>query len=406
MELRDYQIDISQKGCELLKKYGLLYLSMEVRTGKTLTALNAASLFGARSVLFITKLKAIDSITSDHKDFGYGFSLSVTNNESIHKIKGQYDLIVVDEAHRLGAYPKPSQTAKILKEKFSHLPIIYLSGTATPESYSQIYHQFWISDNSPFKEYKTFYKWAKDFVKVHQVNLGYGLINVYKNAYKDLIDKACSHLFISYTQKEAGFESSVKESILRCNLKNNTYKLCEKLIKSGVIQGKDEVILADTAVKLQNKLHQLYSGTIKFESGKSMIIDSSKADFIKEYFKGKKIGIFYKFKAEWDMLKSVFGDHITNDLNEFNCTGKNIALQIVSGREGISLKAADYLVYITVDFSAISYFQSRDRLTTIDRSSNEIFWIFSNGGIEDKIYDSVIKKKDYTLSRFKKDFLK
>ena len=63
-------------------------------------------------------------------------------------------------------------------------------------------------------------------------------------------------------------------------------------------EGKDEVILGDTAAKLLQKVHQLYSGTVKFESGRSMVIDTSKAEFIKEQFAGNKIGIFYVFKAD------------------------------------------------------------------------------------------------------------
>tara|TARA_R100001594_G_C3908022_1_gene232587 strand:+ start:164 stop:412 length:249 start_codon:yes stop_codon:yes gene_type:complete len=80
-------------------------------------------------------------------------------------------------------------------------------------------------------------------------------------------------------------------------------------------------------------------------------------------------------------------------------------LQIVSGREGISLKEAKYLVYYNIDFSATSYWQSRDRMTTKERLENEIYWIFSKDGIEDKIYAAVSKKKSYTLNHFRKDLL-
>jgi len=40
----------------------------------------------------------------------------------------------------------------------------------------------------------------------------------------------------------------------------------------------------------------------------------------------------------------------------------------------------------------------------MNRKDNTIFWIFSKGGIESKIYQSVLNKKDYTLSTFKKDY--
>ena len=59
------------------------------------------------------------------------------------------------------------------------------------------------------------------------------------------------------------------------------------------MEGESEVILADTAVKLMTKVHQLCSGTVKFESGKSMVLDYSKAEFIKEQFKGKKVGNYF-----------------------------------------------------------------------------------------------------------------
>jgi hypothetical protein len=184
-----------------------------------------------------------------------------------------------------------------------------------------------------------------------------------------------------------------------------TYKIIEKLKKDLVVQNKEgQLILADTSVKLQQKLHQLYSGTCKFEDGSSKVIDFSKAMFIDNYFKGQKIAIFYKFVEEFNALKTIFGNRLTNDLEEFNTTDKNIALQIVSGREGISLAKAKYLVYYNIDFSAVSYWQSRDRLTTMDRKVNDVYWIFSKDGIESKIYASVIKKKDYNNETFKRDF--
>ena len=144
---------------------------------------------------------------------------------------------------------------------------------------------------------------------------------------------------------------------------------------------------------------------MKFESGESMIIDYSKAKFIKERFAGQKIGIFYKFKQEYNALKSVFEDTLCNTLEDFVDSDKNIALQIVSGREGISLREADALVYYNIDFSATSYWQSRDRMTTKDRLNSKVYWIFSDGGIEKDIYKAVIKKKDYTVRHFKRDLL-
>jgi hypothetical protein len=379
---------------------------MSVRTGKTATSMEIARLYGAKSVLFLTKKIAMNSIKADYTDFGYSkhFRMQVMNDESMHKLTGSYDLVIHDEHHRFGAVPKPGKATKTFKKMFSHLPMIFLSGTPTPEGYSQIYHQYWVSNYSPFKQYTNFYKWAKDFVIPGIRYTSHGPAACYKNAYIDRIRPITDPYNITYTQEQAGFESVIEEECLYVDMKPSTYSMCDKLMKDFIIQGKDEVILADTSVKLQQKLHQMYSGTVKFESGNAMVIDYSKAEFIKERFKGVKIGIFYKFIAELQALREVFGDSLTTDLDEFNSTGKSIALQIISGREGISLKNAEFLVFYNIDFSATSYWQGRDRMTTMERKFNKIYWIFSNKGIEKKIYKSVMDKKSYTLSHFKKDY--
>ena len=174
--------------------------------------------------------------------------------------------------------------------------------------------------------------------------------------------------------------------------------------KERIVEFDEGAVIADTGVKLMGKLHQIFSGTVLTEDGDHIILDDTKAQFIKEHFKGKKIGIFYKFKSEWLMLKKVFGDDITDDLTEFTSSDKNIALQMVSGREGISLKDAEYLVFINIDFSAVTYFQAKDRMTTKDRKFNKIFWIFAENGIEAYIYKAVSNKKDFTLRLFKNVF--
>ena len=406
--LRDYQKDIVSKGAAILKKHGFVYLAMEVRTGKTLTSLSMADNINADNVLFITKKKAIGSITNDFDLLKPSFSICVINYESLHTIDPDinWDLIICDEAHSMGAFPKPSNRAEAVKELIdkNNPMVILLSGTPTPESYSQMYHQVYGIPGNPFREFSSFYRFCDKYVNVKQKKINGLLMNDYTRGL-DTILTAMEPYTISYTQKEAGFNAETTEEVLEVQMKESTYKLIAKLKKDLVVEGKEEVILGDTPVKLMMKVHQLCSGTIKFESGNSMIVDYSKAEFIKEHFGGCKIGIFYKFKEELNALKEIFGDQLTTELSVFDETDKNIALQIVSGREGISLRNADYLVYYNIDFSATSYWQSKDRMTTKDRLENKVFWIFAKGGIEKDIYKAVTKKKDYTVNHFKKDFL-
>lgn len=405
-ELRDYQVDIIAKGSKIIQEFGFVYLAMEVRCGKTLTSLGIAKYLFSEKVLFLTKKKAISSIESDYQTLSPSYDLFVTNYESIHKIPDtKWDLIICDEAHSMGAFPKPSKRASQVKDiiNLTKANVILLSGTPTPESYSQMYHQVYGIPKNPFAEYKNFYRFCDNFVNVTSKMINGLVMKDYSKGLEKII-QAMEPFTINYTQEEAGFVAKTTEEIFEVELKESTYKLIKQLTRDLVVQGKEEVILGDTPVKLMMKLHQLYSGTIKFESGKSMVLDTSKAEFIKESWEGCQIAIFYKFKEELQALKEVFGDELTTDLDEFNSTFKSIALQIVSGREGISLKKAEYLVYYNIDFSATSYWQSKDRMTTKDRLENEVFWIFSKGGIEHEIYKAVTKKKDYTLAHFKKDF--
>ncbi len=404
---RDYQKNIISDGVGIIKKNRFLYLAMEVRTGKTLTSLGICDEIEAKKVLFITKKKAISSIQNDYELLHPKFQIEVINYESLHKVRQTgWDVVICDEAHGMGAFPKPSGRSKKVKNIIfrSDPYVILLSGTPTPEAYSQMYHQVYFIPNNPFAHYKNFYQFANDYVGVVKKKIGGMYINDYSKGSKKIIE-AMSPYTINFSQKDAGFIVETTEHVLEVDIKPETIKLINKLKRDLVVEGESEVILADTSVKLMTKVHQMCSGTIKFESGNSMILDLSKAEFIKKKFRGFKIGIFYKFKEELNAIKQVFGDDICTDLDCFNTTDKNIALQIVSGREGISLREANALVYYNIDFSATSYWQSRDRMTTKDRLKNDVYWIFSKGGIEKDIYKAVVKKKDYTLTHFKRDFV-
>jgi len=405
IEFRDYQKEIIAKAYDILNVSRFVYLAMEVRTGKTLTSLGICELLKPNQVLFVTKKKAISTIQRDYDLLNPSYAITVINYESLHTIGNYgYDVIILDEAHGMGAFPKASNRAKIVAEfiKVNKPYVILLSGTPTPESYSQLYHQVSAIPGNPFRGCPTFYKFANEHVNVKERMINSLRIRDYSEG-KPSILEAMKPYMISYTQKEAGFDSEVEEEILYVSLKPSTYAMIKKLKKDLLIEGKEELILADTPVKLMQKVHQLCSGTIKFESGNSMILDLTKAECIKWKFSEYKIGVFYKFKEELNALKQVFGDKLTTELDKFdNEDYQVIALQIVSGREGISLKNADYLVYYNIDFSATSYWQSRDRMTTKERKYNKVYWLFSKGGIEKEIYKAVSAKKDFTVTHFKK----
>ena len=399
MFLRDYQIKISEQAVNILRDKKLVYLICQVRTGKTLMALNTAHLYGAKNVLFLTKKKAISSIESDYKNFGYSFNITIVNDEQLPKIESNYDLIIHDEHHRFGAFPKPSQRVKEFKLKFSRIPMIFLSGTPAAESYSQMFHQFWVSGYTPFKEVN-FYKWAKTYVSVKQKQLGYAIVNDYSDAKVEAIDKVIEPYILKFTQEESGFESKVNEHVIYYpTLCRN---LIERLEKDLIIEGKENVILADTGAKLMQKVHQLESGTIKFECGKSMILNTHKAEFIRDCFEGKKLAILYYFVEEFELLKLVFPNH-TTDLDEFNKTDKHYIGQQYSSAMGVNLSKAHCLVFYNFGYSGTNFIQARDRMTVKERPVNDVYFIYGKGSLSEKIHKTVSQKKNFTLKQYVKN---
>lgn len=408
MQLRDYQVDISDQAVQILKEFGLVYLAMQVRTGKTTTSLHIASLIGARKVLFVTKKKAISSIQDDYDNSNCLYDIDIINYESVHKAMQDYSLIIIDEAHALGQYPIPSERTKELKRICEGKPVIYLSGTPSPESYAQMYHQFWVSSYSPFNGYPTFYKWHKEYGIPAKKYVYNRELADYSKVKQERIQTEIAHLMLTYTQEEAGFESLVQEDILYVPMSDKVKWAIDRIKKDKLFRTKDgQVVLADTAVKEMQKIHQICSGSVKTEDGNAVIFDDTKAMFIKERFKGQKIAIFYKYIAEGMQLRATFIDRIVDDPMAFNEAGGDAVFisQIQSGREGINLSSADALVMYNIDFSAVSYWQSRARMQTKDRTeASNVYWIFTHGGIEERIFGMVQNKKDYTLSHFKKIF--
>ena len=222
-----------------------------------------------------------------------------------------------------------------------------------------------------------------------------------------MIESKISHLFVKYTQKEAGFTKEVSDVIFYVPMLKGTMDLVSYLLKTRYYHAKDgSDIVADTAAKLQSKVHQMCSGTVIDEKRGIHIFDRSKIEFIKEKYRGKKIAIFYKYIAESKLIKEAFPDLFDNSADFNNAKEGVYSSQIRSGAMGVNLSTADYIVMYNIDFSAVLYWQARERMQDLNREKEcEVHWIFSQGGIEDKIYKAVLKKKDYTTYYFKKDFL-
>ena len=137
VKLREYQKAASRKLTKLCQIKKCAYLSGECRTGKTLVALSVVKNMALEKVLVITKKKAIPSIKSDVEKMNLERVVSVTNFEQLKNFKStSWNMIIVDEAHSVGAFPKPSQRYQnILQLRYNSIILIrsfILYGNKTP----------------------------------------------------------------------------------------------------------------------------------------------------------------------------------------------------------------------------------------------------------------------------------
>ena len=120
MKLRDYQEELVNKAVQTFESHGFVYLALETRTGKTPVSIMAAVEIyrktGAPEILFVTEKGhhlqycgyLQKGLCEDYPIADVPFR--VMSFDSLHKVT-QLDgrIIIADEAHSFGSYPKPSR---------------------------------------------------------------------------------------------------------------------------------------------------------------------------------------------------------------------------------------------------------------------------------------------------------
>jgi len=408
-----HQLEIADKATSILKENRLVYLACSPRVGKTIASLITCDRMNYKSVLFVTKAKAISSVKKDLKLCGFSFDFDIVSHAGLHKATEQYDCIIIDEAHAFGSFTQGKQSKRSiqLEELARDKDAIYLSGTPSPEDYLQVYHQFKISSYSPFEE-PTFWEFIKNYGTIEQVYQRGHTVNLFKNTKPQLILDKIKPLMVCYSREDAGFEESADleehEEFVAMNEQTNNFLYW--LENDGYISDLQGHYLKpkDKNGRL-TKAVQIASGTVKTDSGESLTIDNSKALRIKQIAGNKKIIIFYSYKQELSMLKEVFPNY-TLSADEFQEGKYSVMLaQIISQREGVDMSAADLLFFLTVPFSSVSMQQGIARILNKNRTKKAVvYWMLNKPtpyikSIGDIALRCVRNKQKFTATYFEKN---
>ena len=402
MKLYKHQIKMISEAKPILNKYNLVYIAAETRTGKTLSTIFLLK-DDYQSILVITKKKAISSWNSD-LSLANVDNFTVINYEAIHKLDhNNYDVIVLDESHSLGSYPKPSVRAKNIKAIAKGKKIVYLSATPSAETFSQVYHQLWISSYTPFEE-KNFYKWYKHYGEDDSIMIQGRRVMRYKAAYADMILENINHLIVNMTKVSASFDVIVKEQKHFIGIDSKYIDLLNYFEKNRVIQLHGYDVVAETVPATINKLHQLSGGTLKIDDKISVITSLHKVKYIQEHLsKDDKIVILCNYIKERDLLLSNLVNS-TNDVEKFKYGNyKYFVGHIKTFSEGVDFSYANSMIIYSLNFSATTYLQSRERLANKKRVKPiVVHYLFTKDTLDEYIYEAVSNKINFTSKYYQR----
>jgi len=390
-----HQEELSTQALDILRENMMVYLAMEERTGKTLTALLVAEKSTAKRVLVITKKKALDGWEDTLAKFTHTKDYVVTNYHQAHKVEDDFDLVLLDESHNyISSFPKPSSMWKKLKLLLARTPIVYISATPYAQGLQMLFHQFQLSSWSPWRKHKNFYQWFRLYGKPYELEVAGMKIRQYDRCHEDMILSVVEHLFITKTRKELGFEHEPEDVKHYVELSKETKKLYNDLVTDELAPVEDRMLVCDTKSKLRVSLHMLEGGVAKIDEEYLVLANQEKIDYVLHEFGDNSTNvIMYNYKAERTKLERHFK--------------QSLLLQATSYAEGVDLSNFDNLIVYSQDFSTARHTQRRARQCNIQRKDPiRVHFMLVKGGLSEQVFKTVtINKTNFVDSVYYKETL-
>lgn len=404
---RPAQLEISKLGYEILREHMICYLAMEERTGKTLTSILMAEMCDIRTVLIVTKKKALNDWVKTLAQFPHEKKYNVTNYHQAHKF-GRPDLLILDEAHNyISGCPAQPTIHKAIMNISMQIPIIYLSATPHAQGYQMLFHPFMLSSWSPWRRYKTFYKWFSVYGVPSTAWYHGRQVPVYTETDEERIIAETKHLFIAKTRKELDFDHEPVDQKHYIELSEPTKKVYNELMVEKMYEFKGWELICDTSMKLRTSLHMLEGGVAKTteiklrRSGKPytaptyrVLNNNEKIEYIlKTWGDTDDLVIYYHYIAEGRKLRKVFQ--------------KATILQSTSDAEGIDLAHKETIVIYSQDFSTARHTQRRARQAAEHRDKPiTVHFLLVKKAVSEQVYNIVsVNKMNFVDSVFERNYL-
>ena len=407
-KLRNHQLRVLESAKPILERSGVVLLALECRLGKTFSALDLARR-GAKGgrILFVTKKKAISSVVSDAEVMG--LEVTVTNYEALGKVDFKPAFVVIDECHRVSAFPKPGKAAKELRALCAGAKgVVMLSATPAIEAGSQWFHAFWCAHRGPWAAYASFYKWHKDFGIPAKIRIAGGQeVNDYSSVRPEVADHVTRYT-VSMTQEEAGFKVAA-EVVPHLIDAPELLKIGDVVKRDGIIKLGDRVVVAESPAAMLQKAAMACGSTLIDEDGEAFQVREGmfpKLNYIDaRVWDGRRHAIFTQYIMERDILLDHFGDYATDDMDAFRRGEFKLFVgSIKSYCEGVDLSwLSGSMILYSLTFSGSTYAQILERMNNFKRTEPiKIHVLMIRGSVEESIFKAVSSKQNFNNSFLKR----
>lgn len=292
-----------------------------------------------------------------------------------------------------------NETAKrtkfILSLKPSHT--ILLSGTPTDGKYEFLYSQLRLLG---WKITKTAY--YNRYIKTELRSYGgpmFRVVTGYKNV-SELKAKLKEYGAV-FAKAEEVIKLPEKKFIKEYSTVSSDYK---KFMKDRVIKIDDKELTGDSILSKRLYARMLCSAYSKDKISRLIDLVNSTSD---------RVIIFYNFNTELEALRKVLFDRpisIVNgqvkDLKEYENNDNSVTLiQYQAGAMGLNLQKANRIIYFSLPERSELFEQSKARICRIGQEKQCYYHIMMcHKSVEEKIYECLLMRKDYTDELFRKEF--
>lgn len=381
-KLTKWQKEIVEQGKKILEDNRMLYLALFPRSGKSLIVMDIIDkVYANPKVLFVTTKSALAGIKKTYRHLDMTFDMTLVNYESLHKIpEDKYTVVVLDEAHsKISKFPKPSKSRKELDRLVGNADVIWMSGTPKIESNSKLYHQISVCDHHTWSSYNNFYRWHDEF--------GIKGLTIYTGGPRPAVDYSQTvdltpdiEYFMIKSAKSAIDAFKLHKVVI--DTPDYLKAIYDQMKRDKLVELKGNVSVADGGAALQNKLLQISGGTLIMEDEAKEHISDYKVKYCAKHFRDAVI--FYKFQAEYEMLRVHFPDEQL--------------YQIDAAATGLDLSHFDKAVIYTPTYSGSNFTQVLNRLCNVNREEQpEIYLLLSELGADKKCAKEALEKYDSNL---------